>query len=903
MCEPRIPPATSEFPPMRRHSWIVKNCLHGRREGERGRRVRHHEGRWAARVSDAGFGLIECIVAMTVLIVSILPMTYLLTSLTQQSATARARITAEGIAEQWLEYYNNLSLTNGFPSNPNGVVKTSVTTVNGAAFTATISMQWAEAGESGNLCNTGSVPQIVDVLAVVTWGQNNSVSESTVANPPYGLISPTTGFLAVQVAKATGAVQQFTPPALPINYSISSGGSVLTTGTVPEGGCIFAQENTGSYTVTLTSPTSSPWSYVGTAQETTAQTTLTVASELTSYGTITYDQGGAVNLSYPSETSVADGVACPIAGTCFTWGREQTGARLLVDRAGSWSSVTLPTLTGGNAITGIAGVSCLTATLCVAATIGSTASPLANVLAINPVTSTATALTLPAGVSIRTLAGVSCLTTSCALAGTLATTGAGGVILTADGTVVTSVADPGLTSTPAVEGLTGVTCATGTTTCFAWGQSTASTGIIINGTTTSGAQATLPANVTNITGMSCAPTSPSLCVAAAQTSSAPTLLASTTAGATWSTPTTLPAITGVGPLSCWSATACAAAVQVGSGSSETNAEITTTDAGVTWTTSPTYPSGVTSITSLSCTSSTSCITAYLSGSSGSVATLSGSTWTVSTQPYTQDTFFGQAACASDGNCLVAGESAVQPIAFVSSDNGTTWTAASAAAPAGIGGLTGTGLTALGLPISWDNSQYATTASSLSAPYVSSTTANPTQLANLFPFAIDPYTLWSGDCTWNQPPSADLTSFMLQPGTTFPSNNSSLTVPMNYLAFKVVDNSGLPVSGATAALTVATSIPQTVGSPAACNANTYSLPSSDGDGTVEAAVPYTSANETMNYTLTISGTPLGAPHSITTNTSLAITGAGVTIGGTINPATGAVTGGTFAPFSQPIQVVL
>ncbi len=820
---------------------------------------------------------------MVILLIGTIPIGYLLTSVTQQSVTARARITAIGIAEHWLEYYNNLALDDSagtFPT-PGGVVNTSTSTVGSNTYTASISMQWGQTGVNGNLCNSGSVPQIIDVLAQVTWGQGNSVQESTVANPPYGLVTPTTGFLAVQVNNAAGKGQSYTPPAQPIDVAFSStqsGAHVLGTPptVVPEGGCIFVEAASPySYTVTLSSPTSSPFSYVDDGENTTTSVAVAVPSESTGLGSVTYDEGGAINVSYASQTSLADGVTCPLAGTCFTLGREAAGALVLEDSSGSWSKVSLP----AGVVSGVSGIACLSATQCVLSGFGpSGLGSVGVLLSLNPTNGSTTQIALPTGVSATDLTSVTCPAsgTSCLVTGTAG--GTAGVLLTTNGTTATNVM-PTL-SVPAVTSLNGSACSSPTQ-CFAVGTGIVlanHVGVVLAGSGSTWSLQSIPTSptaVTAINNISCstqAGASPFMCTAGV-TAGGPTLMSTVNGGVTWSLPTTvIPNVGQVGQLACTGAGTCMAALEQISGTTSTGTVEITTSGGATWTTSTGFPGSVGAVSALSCTSGAQCLAVGSNSSGGFAAQWNGTTWSAATVPGSA-TFASGAACDTATHCVAAGESPTGPIAYTVNYSGGSWTwsQASGTAPAGIGTLTGTGLDASGLPLTYQNVQYAGN-TNVGVPYTTSTAANPTLVGNLFPFVGATgatYSVWSGDCTANQPASTYLASTLVSPGQYAPSSSSSLTVPLSYLALRIVDQNGQPLSGATVTAQVTTS---------GCQSETFALPSSQGDGMVEAGLPMGASGTPLDYTVTAtSGANTGTAQVAVSATGVQVTPpSGVTV---------------------------
>jgi hypothetical protein len=215
--------------------------------------------------------------------------------------------------------------------------------------------------------------------------------------------------------------------------------------------------------------------------------------------------------------------------------------------------------------------------------------------------------------------------------------------------------------------------------------------------------------------------------------------------------------------------------------------------------------------------------------------------------------------------VATGESPTGPTAYVATNTGSwSWSQASGNAPAGIGTLTGTGLDASGLPLTYQNVQYAGN-TNVGVPYTTSTAANPTVVGNLFPFVGATgatYSVWSGDCTANQPASTYLTSTLVSPGQYAPSSSTSLTVPLSYLALRIVDQNGQPLSGAAVTAQVTTS---------GCTNETFALPSSQGDGMVEVGLPMGASGTPLDYTITAtSGGNTGSAQVAVSSTGVQVT---------------------------------
>jgi hypothetical protein len=203
--------------------------------------------------------------------------------------------------------------------------------------------------------------------------------------------------------------------------------------------------------------------------------------------------------------------------------------------------------------------------------------------------------------------------------------------------------------------------------------------------------------------------------------------------------------------------------------------------------------------------------------------------------------------------VATGETPAGPVAYTTTNGGSSWSQASGTSPAGIGGLTGSGLIASGLPVAYSQSVAGT---QIPFPYTTAGAANPTLIPNLFPFAGATgaaYSVWAGDCT-----SADEPATSNQSSTSVTSGqNSAVTVPLSYLAIRAVNASGQPVAGATVTAKVTT---------ASCTQDVFNLPSTQGDGLSETALLLGNTTP-LTYQVTVTAGAL----SSTTNLSVSSTG--------------------------------
>ena len=160
----------------------------------------------------------EVMIALVMLLVIILPMSYLLGSVLNQSTNTKASVAAGLIAEQMLEESHSIlsaAMTAGTSSvcTPQGgtgpdlpcTIPEANQSVQGFNYSISLYFQWTSISGTANVCKSGVIPQVVQAQVTVSWGPTlQSVSESSVINLPYIASNPTNGFLAVQVSNAAG---------------------------------------------------------------------------------------------------------------------------------------------------------------------------------------------------------------------------------------------------------------------------------------------------------------------------------------------------------------------------------------------------------------------------------------------------------------------------------------------------------------------------------------------------------------------------------------------------------------------------------------------------------------------------------------------------------------------------
>ena len=155
------------------------------------------------------FTLVEGLVAFVVLMIVLGPTASLPPNSIGQAASARERLTALSLAEQYLELLNNtpfgaanVNKTPTFPALPKMgslILQKSHTVRSSVAYTILAEFHWASGQGVADLCTSGLTPKVIDVQVTVRWSNSTRhITDTTVINyPPAGLT--TYGFLAVQV--------------------------------------------------------------------------------------------------------------------------------------------------------------------------------------------------------------------------------------------------------------------------------------------------------------------------------------------------------------------------------------------------------------------------------------------------------------------------------------------------------------------------------------------------------------------------------------------------------------------------------------------------------------------------------------------------------------------------------
>ena len=265
-------------------------------------------------LAEDGFGLIDAVLALVILMVILIATSNLVSDVLKQASHAKEQVSATEIAEQWLERLANDPLATLQGDINHSVPLTSVPdVVAGIGYSASALMAWADTGASQNACTSGNPPQVILATVTVSWGQGQTLDETTIIDPPYGTAVPNDGYISVQIIGASGTGPPTGVTNLKVTINDGVGGS-LTTYTPDVNGCVFQQEVPGTYTVSLSS---SSGGWIDWQENTAPSTSLTVVSGVTSPWSFHYDQSSTVAFT-SSAVPIATGMPVSVGNGQLT---------------------------------------------------------------------------------------------------------------------------------------------------------------------------------------------------------------------------------------------------------------------------------------------------------------------------------------------------------------------------------------------------------------------------------------------------------------------------------------------------------------------------------------------------------------------------------------------------------
>jgi prepilin-type N-terminal cleavage/methylation domain-containing protein len=197
------------------------------------------------RAGQAGFTVVEVMIALAVFAVVIGAVATTLSTALNITRNNRHRSTAAHLASQEMDVVRSTDFT----TLPLGLVQSNVS-VDGIDYTVRRESAWVIQGGTTDPCTPspgGSVPAYMRITVAVTWPNMSGtlpVQSQTVVSPPVGAFSSTSGHIGVKVfdrdaAPAAGHVVRISGPVL------------ASQATTSDGCAFFAYIPPGSYTVTL----------------------------------------------------------------------------------------------------------------------------------------------------------------------------------------------------------------------------------------------------------------------------------------------------------------------------------------------------------------------------------------------------------------------------------------------------------------------------------------------------------------------------------------------------------------------------------------------------------------------------------------------------------------------------
>jgi hypothetical protein len=278
------------------------------------------------RGGEEGFGLLDVILSLVILLIVLVPTAYLIDSVVANAATQRGRVTAAELADQWLEKMSNATLTTLQSDISRDTLLTPTpVVVAGIPFSVWAHLEWADTGTAPSLCTSGNPPQVIRATINVKW-PGQQMGETSIINPPYGTVIPGDGFLSVQIQGANAPLAPAdTANLINVAVNVTPQGGSTTTYNPDKYGCVYLEEPLGTYSVSLASPSGGPtfidWQEVLTPGPSSVQVvTAGLAAFVPAFhfdeaGTVTFTPGGSAPVATGMPISVSNGGNLQPSGT------------------------------------------------------------------------------------------------------------------------------------------------------------------------------------------------------------------------------------------------------------------------------------------------------------------------------------------------------------------------------------------------------------------------------------------------------------------------------------------------------------------------------------------------------------------------------------------------------------
>ncbi|HEY5221602.1 MAG TPA: type II secretion system protein [Microbacteriaceae bacterium] len=255
--------------------------------------------------SEAGFTIIEVVVAMMVFAIIAVGIAYSLTTTLVTSRDSRARQVASNLAAQQID--NARSFQNVFKVDSG----TSTQAVDGTTYTIKQSVNWVSSTGTASLCGTaGGLLQAKAVNVSVTWsGQRiagSAVQANTMLAPSGPLNDPSMGTILVHVVNAAGTGVAGVAVSAKKDTSVSGNTAQAPNPQPPStdaDGCSYVLKVVpGSYLITIGSAGNG---YIGSDQTLTPSKPIQVKANDSVTAEFTYDQAAMLAVTYTSTVSLA----------------------------------------------------------------------------------------------------------------------------------------------------------------------------------------------------------------------------------------------------------------------------------------------------------------------------------------------------------------------------------------------------------------------------------------------------------------------------------------------------------------------------------------------------------------------------------------------------------------------
>lgn len=258
--------------------------------------------------AEAGFTVVEVMVAMMVFAIMSVGIAYGIVNALTLSQSSRSRTTAVSLASQDIDGLRQVSAASStgiqqvtsIPANPGDAPLTK--TIGGVVYTITRDVNWVDSTGATNACGsaTGGYLAYKSIVETVSWKSRSKTLSTTMTSsiaPASAVTSPGGGSITISVKTAAGVGNA----GVAVKVTPVAGGTGTTLTVQPDAtnaqGCAVALNvQQGTYTVTASEPGG-----IDTNQNQPAlQTPVTVVAGASAYVPFVYDQASALTLQYAS---------------------------------------------------------------------------------------------------------------------------------------------------------------------------------------------------------------------------------------------------------------------------------------------------------------------------------------------------------------------------------------------------------------------------------------------------------------------------------------------------------------------------------------------------------------------------------------------------------------------------